>query len=601
MAGIQGTNIVAPVVPLDTADVHPTHEALYGKGGYRTVATTVERDAITAARREAGMLVFVTADGQRYRLGTDLTTWTVDAAGASAWADITGKPSTFAPSAHASSHAAAGSDAISINASQITSGTLATSRLPASVLQTTNGDISLSYPAEEDPGYHYAISISYDGQNNRFYVTPDGFVYCSNVSAAAVTVQSLTSSGTISGNISSASLTSGTVATARLGSGTASASTYLRGDQTWAAISTYTLPAATAFALGGVIVGSGLGVSSGTASVTYGTTAGTACQGNDSRLSDARTPTSHVHAASDITTGTLATARLGSGTASASTYLRGDQTWAAISTYTLPAATTSTLGGVIVGTGLSVTSGTASVTYGTTSGTSCQGNDSRLSDARTPTSHVHAAGDITSGTIATDRLGSGTASASTYLRGDGAWSAISTYTLPAATTSTLGGVIVGTGLGVSSGTASVTYGTTAGTACQGNDSRLSDSRTPTSHTHAASEIASGTIAVARLPVVIEQTQAIGNTGATKTLSLSSGSVQTATLSASCTFTMPSATAGASITLILTQGSAYTATFTSVKWPGGTAPTITATANAIDILVFVSDGTNWYGAAQQKFS
>lgn len=38
--------------------------------------------------------------------------------------------------------------------------------------------------------------------------------------------------------------------------------------------------------------------------------------------------TSHAHAASDITSGTIDTARLGSGTASSSTYLRGDQTWA---------------------------------------------------------------------------------------------------------------------------------------------------------------------------------------------------------------------------------------------------------------------------------
>lgn len=38
---------------------------------------------------------------------------------------------------------------------------------------------------------------------------------------------------------------------------------------------------------------------------------------------------SHTHAAADITSGTMATARLGSGTANASTFLRGDQSWAA--------------------------------------------------------------------------------------------------------------------------------------------------------------------------------------------------------------------------------------------------------------------------------
>jgi hypothetical protein len=91
------------------------------------------------------------------------------------------------------------------------------------------------------------------------------------------------------------------------------------------------------------------------------------------------------------------------------------------SSYTLPNATTSTLGGVIVGAGLAVASGTISVSYGSSANTACQGNDARLTDARTPLSHVHSAADIASGTVATARLGSGAASSTTFLRGDGTW------------------------------------------------------------------------------------------------------------------------------------------------------------------------------------
>ena len=67
---------------------------------------------------------------------------------------------------------------------------------------------------------------------------------------------------------------------------------------------------------------------------TLGTSGVQACAGNDARLSDARTPTSHGDGAHDatvasLTAGLVPTAELGSGTASASNFLRGDQSWAA--------------------------------------------------------------------------------------------------------------------------------------------------------------------------------------------------------------------------------------------------------------------------------
>lgn len=50
--------------------------------------------------------------------------------------------------------------------------------------------------------------------------------------------------------------------------------------------------------------------------VTFGSSSGTVCQGNDARLSDSRTPTAHVHSAADVTSGTLPVARGGTGVTS---------------------------------------------------------------------------------------------------------------------------------------------------------------------------------------------------------------------------------------------------------------------------------------------
>lgn len=105
---------------------------------------------------------------------------------------------------------------------------------------------------------------------------------------------------------------------------------------------------------------------------------------------------------------------------------------------------------------------------------------------------------------------------------------------------------------------------------------------------------------------VESVVAIGTVTSSNTIALTNGTVQTATLTAStaCTFTMPTATAGKSFVLLLKQAASTgngTATFTGVKWGTAGAPTITATAGKMDILTFVSDGTNWYGSIAQGYT
>jgi len=103
---------------------------------------------------------------------------------------------------------------------------------------------------------------------------------------------------------------------------------------------------------------------------------------------------------------------------------------------------------------------------------------------------------------------------------------------------------------------------------------------------------------------VESVVAIGNSGTTQTLSLTNGTVQTVTMTGNCTFTMPTATAGKSFILIATQDGtgSRTATFTSVKFAGGVAPTLTTTATTgVDILTFVANGTSWFGTYAQAFA
>ena len=84
---------------------------------------------------------------------------------------------------------------------------------------------------------------------------------------------------------------------------------------------------------------------------------------------------------------------------------------------------------------------------------------------------------------------------------------------------------------------------------------------------------------------------------TITLDLANGTVQIITLGGNVTVTMPTATSGKSFVMMLKQDGtgSRTVTWSTVKWAGGTAPTITSTASRLDLLSFFADGTNWYGA------
>ena len=102
-----------------------------------------------------------------------------------------------------------------------------------------------------------------------------------------------------------------------------------------------------------------------TMTVKYGNTAGTACQGNDVRLADARTPKPHKATHQTGGSDAITPADIG----------------AAAKTIQIKPGTGLTGGGTLEA------DRTLTVSYGTAAGTACQGNDARLSNARTPTAH----------------------------------------------------------------------------------------------------------------------------------------------------------------------------------------------------------------------
>ena len=89
------------------------------------------------------------------------------------------------------------------------------------------------------------------------------------------------------------------------------------------------------------------------------------------------------------------------------------------------------------------------------------------------------------------------------------------------------------------------------------------------------------------------TEAITETQTTKSASFAPDLTNDGTIfscSGTMTITMPTATAGKSFTIIHATATSITWGGT-IEWNGGSEPT---KGSGIDIYVFVSDGTNWYG-------
>ena len=305
--------------------------------------------------------------------------------------------------------------------------------------------------------------------------------------------------------------------------------------------------------------------------------------------------------------------------------------------YSLPTATNTTLGGIKVGANLSISNGVlsaissgssttslpwANITstpttlagYGITDGLTASNLTAYLTSATAASTYLPIAnftyanitGKPTLATVATTGsytdltntpasyslptasttvLGGVKVDGSSIVINSGIISSTYSYSLPAATTSTLGGVRLGAGVNLDA-----------------NGFLISDVKLTTNSFTGSQNLQDNELIRAKLRDYSETVSSPTISAGTLTLNLETSNIFTVALNAAIsTLTIsnpPASGSGGSFTLIFTaDGTPRSVTWpASIKWAGGTAPTITSTSGKADSFAFFTSdgGTNWQG-------
>jgi hypothetical protein len=524
--------------------------------------------------------------------------------------------------------AGAGSAITALNASNLGSGTVPTARLGSGTASATTFLTGAST-------YVTAVTavsvVTANGVSGSVTATGTPAI---TLTLGAITPTSVAATGAVSGStlagagsaitaLNASNLSSGTVPLAQLGAtGVAGATTFLRGDNAWATAVT-AVTVTTANGVSGAIATQGttpaititLGAITPSSVASTGTVSGTAFTGT-SFAGDGSALTGL--AAGNIATGTVAPARLGSGTASATTFLTGASTYVTAVT-AVSVVTANGVSGSVTSTGtpaITLTLGaitpTSVAATGALSGTTIGGTTITASVGFVgPGSTITAlnASNLASGTVPLAQLGSsGTPSATTFLSGTNAWAtAVTAVTI--VTANGVSGSVATQGttpaitlvLGAITPTSVTSSGAVAGT-----DSNFSGTTTTTFLTvtnwawSAGLTTGPGGITVNGPASFVGNVTAPANAVAATNIDCSTGNSFYKTATGVNTWTCTNVPAAGTVyefELELTNGGLGTQTWmTGTKWPGGVIPTLTAAG--VDILVFRTrdGGTTWRATA-----